>query len=167
MEDYIKQNIKTSDIDCEKVDVEGMEQLGQQVMENIQEMVLLNVDLTSAQYDISLLSEEASKLGINLEEFQFNNKCSGSNCFNKSTFKEMDQAVNGGKRIKDRAIKNGLEIYKRATCNPLIKKHVAPIVESIFMTFPFNIFVWPIGIIYDPIASLCCCFLECPWFFCV
>jgi len=38
-------------------------------MENIQEMVLLNVDLTSAQYDISLLSEEASKLGINLEEF--------------------------------------------------------------------------------------------------
>ena len=90
MEDYIKQNLKTSDINCDEVNVESMEQLGQDVMDNIQEMVLLNVDLSGAQYDLNLLSEEASKLGINLKEFNFNNKCSGPKCFSKSSLKEMD-----------------------------------------------------------------------------
>jgi hypothetical protein len=38
-------------------------------MDNMKDMFLLNVDLSGAQYDLNLLSEEASKLGINLEEF--------------------------------------------------------------------------------------------------
>lgn len=87
MENIIK-NLKQNDIDCDQVDIQEMERFGQQVAQNLQEMVL-NIDLTEAQFDLNLLADEASKIGIKMEDFsEF--QCSGPKCFGNKNFKDMD-----------------------------------------------------------------------------
>ena len=64
-------------------------------------------------------------------------------------------------------LKEGVKLYQKASCHPMIKEHVAPVVDSILMTWPFIGFTWCCGIFYDPIALGCCCFIELPYLLCV
>ena len=52
--DSIINNLKNNEVNCDQADVDAMEKLGQDVADNIKDMVM-NIDLTSAQYDLELL----------------------------------------------------------------------------------------------------------------
>ena len=101
--DKFIQNIKQNDIDCDQVDIQEMERFGQQVAQNLQDMVL-NVDLTKAQFDFNTLYEEAEKIGITFEDFsEF--KCDGLKCLGNKSMKDMDDVLNGHRRFQEKMIK--------------------------------------------------------------
>ena len=75
--------------------------------------------------------------------------------------------LNGPKRLNENIIKEGVKLYHKASCHPLIKEHVTPVVDSLLMTWPFIGFFWSCGIFYDPLALGCCCFLELPYLLCI
>lgn len=83
--DSIKDN---SDVDCSKVDVQHLEQAGMEAINNLQDYIQ-NIEITSAQFDVDVLVEEASKLGMDfgdLSEYGFdlkNSKCGNKPCFSK------------------------------------------------------------------------------------
>ena len=56
-----------TDIDCSQVDVEQLEKTGMEAINNLQEYIQ-NVDITKAQFDVDVLVEEASKLGMEFGE---------------------------------------------------------------------------------------------------
>ena len=75
--------------------------------------------------------------------------------------------LNKPKRLNEKIVKEGVKLYHKASCHPLIKEHVTPVVDSLLMTLPFIGFFWCCGIFYDPIALSCCCYLELPYLLCV
>ena len=56
-----------TDVDCSQVDVEHLEKTGMEAINNLQEYIQ-NVDITKAQFDVDVLVEEASKLGMEFGE---------------------------------------------------------------------------------------------------
>ena len=56
-----------TDVDCSQVDVQQLEKTGMEAINNLQEYIQ-NVDITKAQFDVDVLVEEASKLGIEFGE---------------------------------------------------------------------------------------------------
>ena len=51
-----------------------------------------------------MLSEQASKLGIDLQEYGFKNSCTGPKCLNKNNLKSIDGILNGENGFKQKAI---------------------------------------------------------------
>ena len=72
-------------------------------------------------------------------------------------------------------MRQGADLYRRASCHPMVKKHVTPVVELIFNRCPFSL-VFPCGWFLNPFCLLelpiyipfcsCCLFADCflgPW----
>ena len=109
-------------------------------MNNMKDYVL-NVDVTKAQFDIDIMVDEAQKLGLDLgdlKEYGFNSKaCSGKNCLNKKNIKWLDKKMKD--QLGEKMLRQGADLYKRASCHPLMKKHVTPVVELILNRIPFSL----------------------------
>ena len=113
-------------INCEEVDVQAMEDMAYKVGGLVTDYVM-NVDLSSAQFDTEHLFEEAQKLGLDIDdlrEYGFDTramKCTPSTCNDKEFMKELDERINGRKRTAEVALRKGAEIYKKAMCHPWMK----------------------------------------------
>lgn len=76
-----------ANIQCSEVDVQQIEELGLQVADTVQNM-MMNVDITNIQFDAHAMYEEAQKLGLDageLEEYGFEpkGKCSNAACIDR------------------------------------------------------------------------------------
>ena len=74
-------------VDCSEVDVQQIEELGIQVADTVQNM-MMNIDITNIQFDAHAMYEEAQKLGLDageLEEYGFEakGKCSNAACIDR------------------------------------------------------------------------------------
>ena len=93
-----------SEIDCEQVDIDQIEQAGSAIINNIQDMVL-NVDLRHAQFDVDKFYEEAKKIGIDigdLSDYGFDpnsSSCGGKTCFRPDQFKNFDEFMSRGNSL--------------------------------------------------------------------
>lgn len=69
---------------------------------------VLNVDMTTAQFDIDLIVEEASKLGVDfgdLQDYGFEYKsdsCGGKTCLRKQNFKDLNDWFNKTSMFTDK-----------------------------------------------------------------
>ena len=80
-------------IDCADVDIQQIEEVGVQVADAVQSMVM-NVDITSLQFDAHSLYEQAQRLGLDageLEDYGFEKKgkCSNVACIDRRKIKDM------------------------------------------------------------------------------
>ena len=77
-------NQEQPEVDCSEVDIQQIEQIGADVAN-----YLVNVDITSAQFDVYLVLDQAGKLGLDFGDLQEygldvkSAKCGGKTCFDK------------------------------------------------------------------------------------
>ena len=74
---------------------------------------IMNIDITSTQFDIEGLYEEAKKIGLDagdLAEYGFDFKsasCNGKTCFNQKNIKDYDDFVNKGSKLSKKLVATG------------------------------------------------------------
>ena len=84
-----------------------MEDVGRQMANDLSDYIM-NVDITSAQFDTDLIVEEAGKLGIDfgdLQDYGFDSKnisCGGSKCLRKQNFKDLNDWLNKTSKFTDK-----------------------------------------------------------------
>ena len=116
----------------------------------------MNIDVAGNQFDVDRMLEDASKLGLDvedLEEFGFdvrNNNCGGSGC-RSETFEEFSKKFDLFKKVVQRNI---TAQWERMKCHPMIAKHVVPRVEQIWHCVPLNIILGPFVTTVLDIASI-------------
>lgn len=92
--DVVNEEMPVGDY-CDQVDIQELEDMGKQIASKVHHYVsnidvdqMVNLDLSSAQFDPELLLEEAKKIGLDfgeLEDYGFTGKNCGSVCPNKSS----------------------------------------------------------------------------------
>ena len=130
----------------------------------------VNVDISSAQFNLESLFEEAARLGMDfgdLKEYGFTTNghgCqTGSICMNRDSFQGLDDALNKGNKFTNKLLIEATDFYRRAQCDSSFRSEVTPRVKSIYTTFPFSLCTWPFACIIDvPLCCFCCCF-EIPY----
>ena len=131
---------------CSQIDVAEAEKVAQNIQESVQGLIV-NVDMTSVQYDMDKMIQVATELGFDDEEVNGlgfdlkENKCNAGVCkLDASNLKLFDKLSTSSPVLK--------RLADKAKCHPLIKDQVTPKVQYIWAVWPFN--------------YLC---LECiPWF---
>ena len=105
---------------CEQVDVQGLENFSNEFASNVQDYIV-NVDLTKAQFDSSMLFEQANRLGMDfgdLQEYGFETKsssCEGaSSCITKDSFKDLDDVLNKKNMFTNKLFIEATDLYRRA-----------------------------------------------------
>lgn len=100
-------------------------------------------------------------------------KCSGKYCLNHKTIKDFDDIMNKATKFGTKLRDSSIYAYRKASCHPTIKEHVAPRVEWVWQLFPFNIITYfnPICILptllVDFISGVLCWCCWIPWQMCV
>lgn len=114
-------NEGSQEVDCQDVNVEDLEQVGLNVLANIQD-IALNVDLNDAQYSIHKLYEEGRKLGLDagdLSEYGFelkSSKCGGKSCIPAENIRNFEDFTNMGARFSKNMLKSSIKTYRRLSC---------------------------------------------------
>ena len=92
--DTVIQSIQEADdqgVNCADVNIEQFGEVGESISS-----YLVNVDLSSSQFSVDTLVEQAAKLGMDfgdLQEYGLDLKsgsCGGKTCFRKEDFKNFD-----------------------------------------------------------------------------
>ena len=110
------QELQQPEVDCSEVDIKQIEQVGKEITS-----YLVNVDISSAQFDVDAVIDQASKLGMDfgdLEEYGLDfksAKCGGKTCFNKDQFKNYDDILFKGGKIGEKLGQEGVKLYRRAS----------------------------------------------------
>jgi len=122
---------------------------------------MMNIDLTNSQYSLQSLYEEAQKLGMDiddLKEYGFDErglKCATTSC--SKIDQSFDEFVGKNSVVAKKMGHKILEKYEKASCHPLMKKHVNPVVKYIWDWMPVFNFMPCTAIILD------CCLMPCCW----
>lgn len=96
-------------VDCDNVDVQELERMGADVYNKVSDY-MLNIDMTKAQFNVDMMVDEASKLGVDfgdLSEYGFDvksAKCGGKTCFRKEDFKNANTALKNADRFGGKMI---------------------------------------------------------------
>lgn len=102
----------TPDIDCKDVDLQEIEQMGQDIVKSVNDYIM-NIDIMDTQFDVEGLYEEAKKIGLDagdLAEYGFDfksAKCNGKTCFNKKNIKDYDDFVNKSEIFSKKMMSSG------------------------------------------------------------
>lgn len=108
---------------CQEVDILQLEDQAQGILENVQDL-MVNIDLSSSQYNLSDLYTEAQKLGMDmadLTEYGFDEramKCAGKSC--RTIDQKFDQMIMQQSAVNRKAMLLMLETYQKASCHPLM-----------------------------------------------
>ena len=119
-------NTKANAMDCSSVDIQQIEQMGQQMADSVHNYVM-NVDITNAQFDMVSLYEEAQKLGLDigdLKDYGFDPKnplCDKNSCSPKDFITDIDSRLKASKKIREAVVKKGADMLNKAKCHPAIK----------------------------------------------
>lgn len=138
------------EVDCSQIDIEQVEEIGLAVAKHVQDMVV-NVDMSSVQFDLNQMYEEAQRLGLDekdLEEFGYNKSslCGDSKCtLDLNKIKDYDKYISNTEVLGERLSRVSGSAYKTAMCSPYFKENIHPKVQFFWAMFPFD-----------------CCFGFCP-----
>ena len=113
-------------IDCADVDIQQIEEVGVQVADAVQSMVM-NVDITNLQFDAHTLYEKAQKLGLDagdLEDYGFEKKgkCSNVACIDRNKIKDFATYLDNMGRFQSKMAEKGEQLMQKAKCHPKYKE---------------------------------------------
>jgi len=117
VENTLTDVIDNAPVDCEGVDYHEIEELGTTIAGHVQELVM-NVDISTAQYNTEQLFEEAHKLGMSfgdLREYGYdprNSSCAPSADGSKDFLQDLDCKMSGQKGIRDALLRKGEDMYR-------------------------------------------------------
>ena len=137
----------------------------------------VNINLSDLQFDAVSILNQMRSLDVDIDDISqsyllspLTQMCNQSDLSpNYSSFcKELrnwNRVLNGSDRLTAmllNKVQNTL-LYSKCDRNILLKP-VEKKVKSLFSTCPFNLYLWPIGLICDPFLTVFCCIFEVPYF---
>lgn len=98
-------------IDCSQVDVEEIEQMGIELVKNVENFAM-NIDISNIQFDPHQMYENAKKLGLDagdLQEYGFEakGKCSNMSCLNRDKIKNFADYLDNVGKLEGNMMKKG------------------------------------------------------------
>ena len=151
-------------VDCSAVPA-SMEEMVQPAIDLYDKLIEINLE--DAQFDIKKMYEEAQKVGLDIGDLQEYGFDYEQKEFGYESYQDRVKAVENVLTGLTKVVKNKVsDDWEKAQCNPLVRKHVTPVVQWLQLYFPvWYILGWwtfPITCVLSPLlvctfpCAICC-----------